>query len=82
VKVKIEGDSQVSDYIPYVDLAYSKLQLTRSIHTVEFKSETTSNVKYILLWVVIPVIISLILFILALKFCIKKYKMLYPAQLV
>lgn len=72
----------VSDYIPYIDLVYSKLQLTQSTHTVEFKSETTSNVKYILLWIVIPVIISLILFVLALKFCIRKYRMLYPDKLV
>lgn len=49
---------------------------------MEFKSEITSNVKYILLWVVVPIIISLVLFVLALKFCIKKYKMLYPDQLV
>jgi hypothetical protein len=56
--------------------------MTQSTHTVEFKSETTSNVKYIMLWVVVPVLISLVLFVLALKFCIKKYKMLYPDQLV
>ncbi len=72
----------VQGYVPYIDLAYAKLQLTQSTHTVEFKSETTSNVKYIILWIVVPILIALILFVLALKFCIKKYKMLYPDQLV
>jgi hypothetical protein len=65
-----------------VDLAYVKLQMTQATHTVEIKSETTSNLKYIMLWIVIPVLITLIMFILALKFCIKKYRMLYPDQLV
>ena len=65
-----------------MDLAYVKLQMTQATHTVEIKSETTSNLKYIMLWIVIPVLITLIMFILALKFCIKKYRMLYPDQLV
>ncbi len=82
VKVKFEGENLVEGYIPYVDLSYAKLQLTQSTHTVEFKSETTSNVKYIVLWIVVPILIALILFVLALKFCIKKYRMLYPDQLV
>ena len=65
-----------------MDLAYVKLQMTQATHTVEIKSETTSNLKYIMLWIVVPVLITLIMFILALKFCIKKYRMLYPDQLV
>ena len=65
-----------------MDLAYVKLQMTQATHTVEIKSETTSNLKYIMLWIVIPVLITLIMFILALTFCIKKYRMLYPDQLV
>jgi hypothetical protein len=72
----------IAGYTPYIDLAYVRLQLTQSRHTVEFKSETVSSIKYILLWIVVPVIISLILFGLALKFCINKYRMLYPSQLV
>ena len=82
VKVKFEGESVISGYTPYIDLAYVRLQLSQSTHTVEFKSESTSGFKYILLWIVVPVLISLILFGLALKFCINKYRMMYPSQLV
>lgn len=76
------GDNLIAGYPPYIDLAYRKLQISQSTQKVEFKSEATSNLKYILLWIIVPILISLILFVLALKFCIKKYRMLYPDQLV
>jgi hypothetical protein len=82
VKVKFEGESVIPGYAPFIDLAYVRLQLTQSTHKVEYRSETTSSIKYIFLWIVVPVIISLVLFGLALKFCINKYRMLYPSTLV
>ena len=82
VKVKFEQANKNPDYPPFIDLAYTKTQITQTHHNVEFKSETSANLKFVILWIVMPFIIASALFVLALKFCVKKYRQMYPDQLV
>ena len=80
--MKFEDTPLTGNYPPYIDLAYTKTQITQAHHTVEFKSKTISNVTFILMWIVVPLILAAALFFFAFKFCIRKYKQLYPDRLV
>lgn len=82
MKVKFDDPKLNTDYPPFVELVYTKTQITQAHNKIEFKEETTSNIKYLLMWVIIPILLALLLFAFALKFCIKKYRQLYPDVLV
>jgi len=38
--------------------------------------------KFVILWIILPFLIAAVLFICAFKFCVNKYRQMYPDQLV